>query len=100
MITVKLTNKQLEFLLYPIESKSYEKIVRLTEYIHRTCLKCNILWCEELFKFLNLELPEELKDYGWRNPINFYTNGYFCGYSSKDDSTWHFKTPIPDKINI
>lgn len=107
MITDDLTDNQLNFLLYAICDESFEKMVSLGYKIDQICMTCETMRVEELFSYLDLNCPEELKPYGWRKPRRYLDEGegYFYVYQGNRvdpelDKFWHIKLPIPEKLEV
>lgn len=97
-----MTNNEIEALLGTLTSESYEEMQELMVYIDTTCLSCEVLMCEELFRFLGQQCPASLIGYGWRYPLQLRGKGKFYIYMVRteyvDQCLWGLKCPEPEEI--
>lgn len=100
MIKNNLTNEQLQFLLKSISNKSHDIMREVEDYISTACMTCETLWCKELFDLLELDCPEELKPYGWKEPRKYLDRGYFYMYIGLIDDIWCIEFPDPERVEI
>lgn len=104
MITPKLTDEQLKFLLYGLCSESYEKMVSLQRRIGVICHTCNPpLLCHELYLQLGVTCPEELQRYGWKDMKELVNGKWLFIYQPNNEETddmWHIALPLPEKLEV